>query len=168
MRVLVSAETKHGSTGEIAQTIAEELASAGHDVENIEPLQVKSLEDYDAVVLGSAVYMGRWMPTVKQFVMRHKDALQARPVWLFSSGPIGDPPKPEEDTAASEFIAETGAREHKVFAGKLDKGRLGLAERLVVKAVHAQEGDFRDWEEIRAWARDIARQLTGTVRAKPA
>lgn len=166
MKVLVTAETKHGSTEEIAEVIAGELASAGHEVETLEPLKVKSLEDYDAVVLGSAVYMGRWMPAVKQFVARHRDALQSRSVWLFSSGPIGDPPKPEEDTAAAGFVAETGAREHTVFAGKLDKSRLGLAEKLVVKAFHAPEGDFRDWEEIRAWARDIGQQLMAAP-AKP-
>lgn len=168
MKVLVSVESKHGSTEEIAAAIVAELMAAGLDVDSIEPLAVGSLDSYDAVVLGSAVYMGNWMPGVRKFVERHRDALKHRDVWLFSSGPIGDPPKPEEDPAGAKILEETGAHEHRVFTGKLDRGRLGIAEKLVVKAFGAAEGDFRDWEGIRAWARDIAVALKQPVSAKRA
>jgi menaquinone-dependent protoporphyrinogen oxidase len=168
MKVLVSVESKHGSTEEIASAIVAELMATGLEVDSIEPLRVESLAGYEAVVLGSAVYMGNWMPGVRKFVERHREALKQRDVWLFSSGPIGDPPKPEEDPAGAKMLEETGAREHRVFSGKLDQGRLGIAEKLVVKAIHAPEGDFRDWEGIRAWARDIALALKQPVAARPA
>lgn len=165
MKVLVSVESKHGSTEEIAAAIVAELLSAGLDVDAIEPLRVGSLDGYDAVVLGSAVYMGRWMPSVKRFVDNHNDELRARAVWLFSSGPVGDPPMPDEDPAGAALLTKLGAREFRVFAGRLDPRKLGLAERLAVKSVHAPEGDFRDWEAIRSWARSVALALKQAVAA---
>jgi menaquinone-dependent protoporphyrinogen oxidase len=97
MRVLVTAATKYGATGEIAQAIGAVLSERGLDTTVAPPEQVQAIDDYDAVVLGSAVYAGHWLTPAREFVDRCRDALAARPVWLFSSGPIGDPPKPEED-----------------------------------------------------------------------
>ena len=95
--------------------------------------------------------------SAKNLVERHSAALAALPVWLFSSGPIGDPPKPEEDPAdIAEIIAETRAREHRVFAGKVDRTVLGLGEKVILKAVRVPEGDFRPWADVREWTRGIA------------
>ena len=83
-----------------------------------------------------------------------------RPVWLFSSGPVGDPPKPEEDPVdVADLLAATGAREHRVFAGKLVRKQLSFPERAIVSALRVPEGDFRDWTEIRQWAAGIADAL---------
>jgi menaquinone-dependent protoporphyrinogen oxidase len=166
MKVLVSVESKHGSTEEIAAAIAAELLAAGLDVDAIEPADVTTLEGYDAVILGSAIYMGKWMPGVVKFIYRHADALKSRDVWLFSSGPSDDPPKPPEDPAGIAILTRIGAREHRVFSGKIERSSLSLSERLIVKAVHAPEGDFRDWEAIRAWAHGIARALRQPVGSK--
>jgi menaquinone-dependent protoporphyrinogen oxidase len=105
--------------------------------------------------------MGKWLPEARRFVERHRARLSRLPVWLFSSGPLGtDDPQPHGDLPAlPELLQATGAREHRTFAGALVAGRLGLGERLIVKAVHAPEGDFRDWESIRAWAGTIAAAL---------
>ncbi|MGZ6372725.1 MAG: flavodoxin domain-containing protein [Candidatus Limnocylindria bacterium] len=162
MRVLVTAASRHGGTGEIATIIGQALTDAGLETE-VTPLRaLDGVAGYNAVVLGSGVYVGRWIPEATDFVRRHEIELRARPVWLFSSGPIGSPePKPEGDPAeVAELIASIRARGHRVFAGRLDKRRLGIGERLVVGAVHAQEGDFRDPDAITAWAREIAAQLT--------
>lgn len=167
MKVLVTAASKHGATAEIAAEIGETLRNALRDtggeevVVDVRPVeQVGSVEGYDAVVLGSAVYAGHWLKPARELVDRQAGALAARPVWLFSSGPIGDPPKPEEEPVDAAGIREaTGAREHRVFAGKLDKQTLGFGEKAVVLALRAPEGDFRDREAIRAWARDIAAGL---------
>ncbi|MGZ6213908.1 MAG: flavodoxin domain-containing protein [Candidatus Limnocylindria bacterium] len=162
MRVLVTAASRHGGTGEIATIIGQALTDAGLETE-VRPLRaLDGVAGYNAVVLGSGVYVGRWIPEATDFVRRHEIELRARPVWLFSSGPIGSPePKPEGDPAeVAELIASIRARGHRVFAGRLDKRRLGIGERLVVGAVHAQEGDFRDPDAITAWAREIAAQLT--------
>jgi len=86
---------------------------------------------------------------------RHQDVVVLGP--QVASGPLGVPPKPESDPVdIPALVARTRAREHRVFTGRLDTNRLGLGERIVVKGVRAAEGDFRPWDEIRAWAREIA------------
>jgi menaquinone-dependent protoporphyrinogen oxidase len=157
MKVLVSAASKHGSTDEIARAIGDVLTERGIETEVTPPQEVTTVEGHDAVVLGSAVYAGRWMKEAKELVERSAGALADIDVWLFSSGPIGDPPKPEEDPVDVAEIAErTGARGHRIFAGKLVKAQLGFGEKAIVMALRAPEGDFRDWDEIRGWASEIA------------
>jgi menaquinone-dependent protoporphyrinogen oxidase len=112
------------------------------------------------VVLGSAVYAGRWLKPARELVDRSRDALAARPVWLFSSGPVGDPPKPEEDPVdVAAIVAATGAREHRVFAGRLVRRQLGFADKAIAVALRVPDGDFRDWAEIRRWSAGIAAAL---------
>ena len=118
------------------------------------------MDGYDAVVLGSAVYAGHWLKPARDLVARRGPALAARPVWLFSSGPVGDPPKPEEDPVdVAEVLAATAAREHRVFAGKLVRKQLNFPERAIVSALRVPEGDFRDWSDIIGWAAGIAAAL---------
>lgn len=161
MRILVTAASRHGATMEMASAIGHALTDAGLEVE-VKPMHdLFGVAGWNAVVLGSAVYMGRWLPEATEFVERHAVELQARPVWLFSSGPIGSPdPKPEGDPMGiSELVASISARGHRTFTGRLDRGSLGIGEKLVISAVHAPDGDFRDWEALTAWARGIAGQL---------
>jgi menaquinone-dependent protoporphyrinogen oxidase len=160
MRVLVAAASKHGGTTEIARAIGTALEEARLDTEVRAVDEVTTLEPYDAVVLGSGVYMGRWLESAKRFIQANGRALATRPVWLFSSGPLGDPPKPVEEPAdVLGFIETTHARDHRVFPGVLDKGNLGLGERTIVAAVRAPAGDYRPWDEVRTWALGIAREL---------
>jgi menaquinone-dependent protoporphyrinogen oxidase len=157
MKILVTAASKYGSTREIARAIGEVLTQRGLETTVAPPEEVDSVEEYDAVVLGSAVYAGRWQKEAKELVERAKDALGARPVWLFSSGPIGDPPKPVEDPVdVADVMEATKAREHRVFPGKLVKKQLSFPEKAIVLALRAPEGDFRDWDAIRSWASEIA------------
>jgi menaquinone-dependent protoporphyrinogen oxidase len=82
---------------------------------------------------------------------------------MFSSGPVGDPLRPSEDPAdADAAVVATGARDHRVFAGHVNKDQLGFAERAMVRTFHSAVGDFRDWEEISGWARGIDAQLVAT------
>lgn len=90
MRVLVTAASKHGATAEIAVAIAQSIEETGHHAVVARPEEVLSIEGYEAVVLGSAVYAGHWLEESRGFVKRHRAALAELPVWLFSSGPIGD------------------------------------------------------------------------------
>jgi menaquinone-dependent protoporphyrinogen oxidase len=161
MRVLVTAATKYGATGDIAQAIGEVLADRGVAATVVPPEQVDAVGDYHAVVLGSAVYAGHWLTPARELVDRAADALADRPVWLFSSGPIGDPPKPTEDPVDVAAIqAATKARDHRVFAGKLVRKQLSFGEKAMVVAFRAPDGDFRDWAEIKGWASAIADALT--------
>ena len=160
MRVLITAATKHGATGEIAQAIGKVLGERGLDPTVLEPEQVDGVDGYDAVVLGSAVYVGHWLEPARELVARCGPALAERPVWLFSSGPVGDPPKPAEDPVdVAEVVAATGAHEHRVFAGKLIRRQLAFPERAIVSALRVPDGDFRDWAEITEWAGAIATAL---------
>jgi menaquinone-dependent protoporphyrinogen oxidase len=161
MNILVAVASKHGSTLAIAEAIGQELREAGHAVEVRNTVQVSNLENVDATIVGSAIYMGNWLPEARKFVESHRASLLKVPVWLFSSGPLGqDDPQPRGDFAhLQELMQATQARGHQTFVGKLDKAELGLGERLVAKMVKAPEGDFRDWEAIRAWAREIASAL---------
>ena len=161
MKVLVTVASRHGSTGEIGEIVADVLRDAGLIVESLPPENVDALDGFDAVVLGSAVYAGRWLEPARSFGRRHAQALASRPVWIFSSGPIGDPPMPEgEPTEAAALVEAVQARDHRSFAGNLDPARLGLLERTLTRALKAPTGDFRDLNEIRAWADTIAREIT--------
>jgi menaquinone-dependent protoporphyrinogen oxidase len=157
MKVLVVAATKYGSTGEIGRAIGDVLEDRGIDTTVLSPAEVGAINGYEAVVLGSAVYAGHWLKPAKELVDRSRDALAERPVWLFSSGPVGDPPKPEEDPVdVADIVEATKARDHRVFAGRLVKKQLSFGEKAIVVALRVPEGDFRDWAEIKGWASGIA------------
>jgi menaquinone-dependent protoporphyrinogen oxidase len=162
MRVLVSAASRHGATGEIAAAIAAGLSGRGADAEARPLDEVGSLDGYDAVVLGSAIYMGHWLKRARTFVEAHEAELSDLPVWLFSSGPVGPPehPFPEEECAdGPELMHLIGGREHRLFAGRLERRSLGFAERAAANVVHAPEADSRDWHAIDEFAGDIADEL---------
>jgi menaquinone-dependent protoporphyrinogen oxidase len=99
MRVLVAAASRHGATTEIAEAIARGLAQRGVEADARPAEGIESIDGYDAVVAGSAVYVGHWLEPARQMIEAHAAALAARPVWLFSSGPLGPPEalKPEGD-----------------------------------------------------------------------
>jgi menaquinone-dependent protoporphyrinogen oxidase len=160
MRVLVSAASKYGSTEDIARAVGDVLVEHGLDADVLPVEEVDDVEAYDAVVLGSAVYAGHWLKPARELVERFAASLSARPVWLFSSGPIGDPPKPEEDPVdVAEIRESTKARDHRVFAGKLVRKQLSFGERAIALALRAPEGDFRDWSAVKEWAAGIAEAL---------
>lgn len=161
MKVLVTAASKYGSTHEIAAAIAEVLRDRGVDTDLHPAGDVRDLDGYDAVVLGSAVYAGHWRDEAMMLVEDHEKDLANRRVWLFSSGPLGSPePKPEGDPIPiPDLMRQTRAEAHRVFPGKLEKHSLGMGDRAIVFALRVDEGDYRDWDQIRAWATSIADQL---------
>jgi menaquinone-dependent protoporphyrinogen oxidase len=165
VKVLVTASSKYGSTAEIAEVIGKALVADGLGVDVTPPDGVTSLDEYDAVVLGSAVYTGHWLAPAKALVARSREALAERPVWLFSSGPVGDPSRRlvqqmgADPVDLGQILDGTRAREHRMFAGKLDKRNLRLPQRAALTVVRGLDGDFRDWIEIKQWAAGIAEAL---------
>ncbi len=166
LRVLVVAASRHGSTAEIAVAIARALREfpAGRPAgltavaESVD--QRPDPASFDAVVLGSAVYAGRWLEPARQYATDHVASLRQRPVWLFSSGPIGEPPFPPDEPHDADPVTQLiGARGHRVFPRRLGKHLLGFGERAMVTAMRAPTGDFRDWDAVRAWAEEIAQAL---------
>jgi menaquinone-dependent protoporphyrinogen oxidase len=161
MRVLVVWESKHGSTADIALAIGEVLRGRGLRVDLHQVASVPGDLTFDAYVIGSAVYAGHWLKQIKQYVHDNRETLLSHRVWLFSSGPIGRPPKPQEPPVdLAQLMADTAPRDHMIFAGKLDKAKLSFPERAITTALRAPQGDFRDWDEIRGWAGQIADELT--------
>lgn len=163
MKVLVAYASKRGSTKEIAETVAATLRRGDLDVCLVPAEEVRALDDFDAVVLGSAVYMKRWRGDARHFVKKHRKALRQLPFWVFSSGPVGDPAddKPEwtEPPKLAAKVEELGARDHVVFGGRLPAEPRGMMEKAMVEGTPKQYRDRRDWAEIRAWASEIAAQL---------
>lgn len=161
-RILIVAASKHGGTAEIADQIAKTLESRGLEVTVADPGSLTEIDGYGVVILGSAVYAGHWLGDARQLAEQVVTLDPAPMVWLFSSGPIGDPPKPEDDPVdIADIQQQIGARGHKVFAGKIDKSKLSFGERAIMIAVRAPEGDFRDWHAIAAWANDIGDTISG-------
>jgi menaquinone-dependent protoporphyrinogen oxidase len=163
VNVLVAYASKHGATAEIAEAIAQAIREEGARADCVAAAAVRSLGGYDAVVLGSAVYMGRWRSDARRFLRRHRRALAERPLWVFSSGPTGPPeqddPRWLEPRRTMQRAARIGAREHVVFGGRVPPEGGGPAGRAMAKNTPAEYRDRRDWDEIREWARHIAAAL---------
>lgn len=159
-QVLIATASRHGSTFDIADEIARVLARRGCVVVDKAADEVDSIDRFDAVIVGSAVYMGRWLPEALSFVTRHATELATRSVWLFSSGPIGDPPQPEGNPqGVAEMVQRIGALGHRVFPGRLETDRLGLGEKVIAGMLRAPKGDFRDFPAVTGWAGEIADTL---------
>lgn len=180
MKVLVTYASRRGATEGIAERIAATLER--HDIQvTFRPVgDVEMPEEFDAFVIGSSAYMGHWEREAAAFVRENADLLRTRPVWLFSSGPVGtdlvdrqghdvlEASRPREFT---EFSTLVQPRDEEVFFGRYDPEHKGatLAERLVMRVPAIREsmpaGDFRDWPAIEAWADGIALELRPGVEA---
>ena len=162
MRVLVTAASRHGSTAEIATELGKVLRAAlpGVGVDVVPLSRVGDFTGYEAVVLGSAVYFGQWLDEARWQLTTHAEELRRRAVWLFSSGPVGDPSFPQAEPAeAVQLAAEVGARDHVVFPGAVHHELLDFRERLAVGLDGWSAGDYRSWTAVRAWADRIAAEL---------
>lgn len=174
MNVLVAYATRHGATAGIASRIADRLTASGHNASAVPVEDVIDTAGYEAVVLGGAAYMFHWLAPAVRFARRHRTDLAARPVWLFSSGPIG-PDQVDaqgQDVRIStrpkewdELVPLIRPRGEAVFFGAYDPAAppVGIGEKLMrhlpaaAKALPA--GDFRDWGAIESWAAEIATAL---------
>jgi menaquinone-dependent protoporphyrinogen oxidase len=162
-KVLVAYATRAGSTAEVAQAISERLCAQGCNAE-VRPLDaVTRLADYDAVVLGSAVRYGAWLPEMLKFVEQQRTVLARLPVAIYTLHMQALDDTPESRSQREKYTEAVrklvSAREQAYFAGKIDPAMLSWFERLAVKMVRSPEGDRRDWEQIRRWADGLAATL---------
>ena len=166
-RVLVAYATKLGSTGEIAETIAQVLRDGGHRALALPAREVTGLEDWDAVILGSAVYAAYWQRDARRFTERFREDLKSRPLWLFSGGPLdrrlarADQPITPH---GAEITAGLGARAHRTFGGRL--ARDAAVDPQVLQTHRL--GDYRDWQAIVEYAYRIGRDLDRMKLPPPA
>lgn len=167
-RTLVAYAGRMGGTEGIAQAIADEIRRAGIDVDLRPADQVRSLTGYDAVVLGSAVYAGRWLRPARTLLKRlvgNRHLADPMRVWLFQSGPLGadhaTAAVPTPSRVAAWAIA-LGADQPTTFGGRLEPATAKgfLARRM---AAGDMAGDYRDFARITAWAAEIAARLKGST-----
>ena len=163
MRILIATASRHGATREIGRWLGSNLSHELSSVDGATTIDVRdasdvdSIVEYDAAIIGSGVYMGRWLRDARSLIAREQAELETMPVWLFSSGPVdGSTPaetQPKETKAA-------WAIEHRVFGGKLDHSKLSRFERAVVRLINVSDGDSRSRAEVLAWAVVISSRLT--------
>ena len=160
MHILVTAASKHGATDEVADAIARRIEAIGITVDRLAPADVTSVADYDAVVVGSAVYILQWMPEAHDFMERFKDELPAGRVWAFSVGMNGVPKHSRQDgSRVGPLLTHVKCRDLHTFAGRYKPSLLSLRERSVARLAGVVEGDFRDWEAVDQWADEIVEAL---------
>jgi len=158
LRMLVAYSSVHGSTAEIARAIALTLRRTGIDTDVLPASEVEKVGRYDGVVLGSAVYGGRWRQDALEFMHRFGPELRERDVWLFQSGPLGHSAQaivralPLNVSLFSDYV---GAKGHATFGGKLDERTGAPVARFLARA--GGSGDYRDFRPLRVWAEDVAR-----------
>jgi menaquinone-dependent protoporphyrinogen oxidase len=164
--ILVTYASKYGATKEIAEKIAEVLRQAGLQVDVFPVDSTLDLTPYEAVVLGSAIYVGKWQKEAVSFLQTYERTLAGRPVWLFSSGPTGegDPVELVEGlrfpVALQPAIDRIHPRDIAVFHGHINRDKLNFIEKWAIKSlVKKPFGDFRQWDSITSWATSIANTL---------
>ncbi|MFF4734019.1 flavodoxin domain-containing protein [Streptomyces mirabilis] len=165
--VLVAYGTTNGSTAQIAEAVAGVLRKGGLIPDLLPARSVVDVTPYDAVVLGSGLYAGRWHRDARQFVSRHGRQLAEHPLWLFSSGPL-DSSASERDIPPVRGVRRTmvrlGARSHVTFGGCLEEGAKGRIAQSIVR--NGKGGDFRDFGAIEDWAARIAAELVAAQQKK--
>ena len=161
--ILIVYSTRAGSTKEVAQSIADSLLEHGARVEIQSVEGITTLEPYRAVILGSAIRAGHWLPEAVKFVKHHKAELEKLPLayFLVCATMREDTPKHHDEVLAylKPVRAIIEPLEIGLFAGKLDTNELGFFAKLVVKAMRKEQGDWRDWEAIHDWAGKIYTRL---------
>ncbi len=122
---------------------------------------VADVARYDAVVLGSGVYLGRWLPSALELAERNASDLAERPTWFFSAGLAGRQPKADVSRAVmlAELVEAIVPRDHVLLGGLFDRSVMDETERAHLAAVETPDGDYRDWAEVEAWANAIADEL---------
>ncbi len=159
-RVLVAYGTKNGATEGIAQEIAATLRKDGLEAEARPAREVASVGAYHAVILGGALYAGRWQRDARRFARRHTGQLRSRDVWFFSSGPLDDSAEKGEIPPAfgvRRAMSRTGARGHVTFGGRLAEHPTGRLARSMAK--RGLDKDHRNFEQIRQWAHSVSASL---------
>jgi len=163
MSILVVYGSNRGGTEGLGQMVADGLRRLGFTVEVSDARGVKRVAGYEAVIVGGALYAGRWHPDARRFVKRNQQELRTVPTYFFSSGPLdgsavtGDIP-PVRGVRA--LMQRVGARAHVTFGGRLAPDAQGFPAAAMAKKL---SGDWRDPEHVEAWvkatASDIAAEL---------
>lgn len=164
-KILVAYASKCGSTGGVAEAIGQALCDGGATVDVRLAKDVTDLSSYRAVVVGSAIRMGQWLPKAVKFVETHRDTLSQVPVAYFAvCMTLAEDTEENRRTVAAyldpvrEVVQPVDVG---LFAGAMDYSKLSFVFRLIIKAMRVPEGDFRNWNAIRDWATNVRPMLLG-------
>jgi menaquinone-dependent protoporphyrinogen oxidase len=163
MRVLVTYGSKRGGTKELAEWVSEELRDQGFEVELELPRQAKHVSEYDAVIVGGALYMFHWHKDARRFVKCHVKELRQRPTYFFASGPLDDSATKSDIPpvkGVQALVDRVGAAGHVTFGGRLTADAKGFPASAMAKG-HA--GDWRDRGQVQAWVDAVAIELRTKV-----
>jgi menaquinone-dependent protoporphyrinogen oxidase len=173
-KVLVAYGTRYGSTREVAEAAASTLEAEGFEAEVRPAREVRSLDGYAGIVLGTPLYMGALHKDVRALLEKNRKALGELPFAVFALGPIKaadglDGSREQLLTALAKVVAPIPAATG-VFVGAYDPARLGFKDKMLAalpaSPLHGEpEHDDRDWEAIRAWTRDLP-SLLGLVHTE--
>lgn len=155
MSLLVAYGSKQGSTKEVAEVVAERLRERACEAELRPAAEVDDLAPYEGVVLGGALYFGRWHEDSRRFLSRHRETLSKLPLAVFALGPKSAEEKDFAEARAQlekalRKVPELEPRSAAVFGGVIDPGEL----RFPLNRLPAS--DARDWDTIRAWADELS------------
>jgi menaquinone-dependent protoporphyrinogen oxidase len=159
MHVLVAYGSKMGGTQGLAEMAGTELESNGFHVDVMPARSVSDVDRYSAVIVGGALYSMRWHKDARRFMKKHRVGLQAKPVWLFSSGPLDDSAQKKELPPVrfvGKVMRQTHARGHITFGGRMPAGATGFPAGSMAKN---NPGDWRDPDRVRMWAKQVAEDL---------
>ena len=155
-KTLIVYASKAGSTAEMAAFIGKGLSERGRAVDVRRAGHVESLAPYDAVVVGSAIRAGQWLPEATSFVRAHRAALAQRQTVFFTVCMTLQQDTPRNRETVTAYLRPVREilepRRLALFAGKMDYRKLSLVPRLIAKAIKVPEGDFRNWSAVNAWA----------------
>ena len=169
-RILIAYDTIHGSTAAVADKIGKELCSRGFKVDVRFVGNTSSIEEYDAVILGSAIYEFTWLPDARRFLRNYYAALSSKPVAVFivCSAMYQDTPE-SRDAVRKAFVTPLLTRYPAInplsiglFGGAVDfnTNRYNLFEKIVLRILGKALGfkdsaDWRDWDYISDWAQEV-------------
>ena len=158
-KILIAYASKCGSTGEVAQALAAELTARGRAVDVRLAGRVTDVAEYQAVLVGSAIRMGQWLPEALRFVERHQAQLRRLPTAFFTVHMLNTGDEAASRQARAAYLDGVHrimtAPAEVFFAGKMELAKLSFLDRLIAQAVKAQDEDKRDWGAIRAWAQAL-------------
>lgn len=162
-KILVAYATRTGTTREVAEAIGEVLTEKGATVDVRNVKDVGDPTPYRAVILGSAIRATNLMPEAVEFVKTNQEALGQMPVAYFVvCATLQEDTEGNRRTVAAyldplrELVEPV---EEGLFAGAIDSSKLSFPLRLILKVMKAEDGDWRDWEAIRAWAAEAYSSL---------
>ena len=169
-KILIAYASMSGSTGEVAGAIGEVLCAAGATVDVRLANKVKDLRPYNAFVVGSAVRSDMWLPEAKNFIASNCKILREAPVAYFLTCLTLARPTEENRRKARSFIKpmlgavpEVQPVDIGFFAGVLDYSKFSFGMRTIMKykmwTKGVQEGDYRNWDAIRTWAKSLRPKL---------